>query len=70
MVELLLRHGATINAFDKKDRRAIHWAAYMGRTDVVRALVAHKAELNVRDKEVSIMFFVMQCCLMKSLYQI
>lgn len=31
MVSLLLSRGANINAFDKKDRRAIHWAAYMGR---------------------------------------
>lgn len=30
MVKLLLSRGANINAFDKKDRRAIHWAAYMG----------------------------------------
>lgn len=30
MVSLLLSRGANINAFDKKDRRAIHWAAYMG----------------------------------------
>lgn len=31
MVSLLLSRGANINAFDKKDRRAIHWAAYMGK---------------------------------------
>lgn len=31
MVRLLLSRGANINAFDKKDRRAIHWAAYMGK---------------------------------------
>lgn len=30
MVKLLLSRGANINAFDKKDRRAIHWGAYMG----------------------------------------
>lgn len=30
MVNLLLAKGANINAFDKKDRRALHWAAYMG----------------------------------------
>lgn len=33
MVKLLLSRGANINAFDKKDRRALHWAAYMGETD-------------------------------------
>ncbi len=52
MVQLLLERGATINAFDKKDRRAIHWAAYMGHTEVVRLLVSHGAELNCRDKQV------------------
>lgn len=31
MVRLLLSRGANINAFDKRDRRAIHWAAYMGK---------------------------------------
>lgn len=32
MVKLLLSRGANINAFDKKDRRALHWAAYMGKS--------------------------------------
>lgn len=32
MVNLLLAKGANINAFDKKDSRAVHWAAYMGET--------------------------------------
>ena len=54
MCQLLLDQGATVNAFDKKDRRAIHWAAYMGHTDVVRLLVDHNAELNCRDKQVCI----------------
>lgn len=31
MVNLLLAKGANINAFDKKDRRALHWAAYEGK---------------------------------------
>lgn len=54
MVELLLEKGASINAFDKKDRRAIHWAAFMGHQDVVRTLVEHGAELNCRDKQVPV----------------
>ena len=53
MTSVLLEKGATINAFDKKDRRAIHWAAYMGHVEVVRILVDHGAELNCRDKMVS-----------------
>lgn len=52
MVSLLLEKGATINAYDKKDRRAVHWAAYMGHVEVVKLLVDHGAELNCRDKMV------------------
>ena len=54
MSRLLLERGATINAFDKRDRRALHWAAYMGHVDVVRELLNHGAELNCRDKQVLI----------------
>ena len=53
MVQLLLEKGATINAFDKQDRRAIHWAAFMGHVDVVQLLVNSGAELNCRDKQVN-----------------
>lgn len=53
MTKLLLEKGAAINAFDKKDKRAIHWAAYMGHVEVVRLLVNHGAELNCRDKQVN-----------------
>lgn len=52
MVSLLIEKGATINAYDKKDRRAIHWAAHMGHVEVVKILVEHGAELNCRDKMV------------------
>ena len=52
MVRMLLEKSATVNAFDKKDRRAIHWAAYMGHVDVVKMLVDHGAEINCRDKQV------------------
>ena len=31
MVNLLIAKGANINAFDKKDGRALHWAAFMGK---------------------------------------
>ena len=53
MVRLLLEKGATINSFDKKDRRAIHWAAYMGHVDVVRLLVSFGAELRCTDTHVN-----------------
>lgn len=32
MVNLLLNKGANINAFDKKDGRPLHWAAFMGKS--------------------------------------
>lgn len=35
MVSLLLAKGANINAFDKKDCRALHWAAYMGEVAIL-----------------------------------
>ena len=56
MTQLLLERGATINTFDKKDRRAVHWAAYMGHVDIVRLLVSFGAELGCRDKQVHV------CC--------
>ena len=31
MVNLLLKKGATVSAKDKKERQAIHWAAYLGK---------------------------------------
>uniref|UniRef100_A0A7N6BZX6 Ankyrin repeat domain 28b n=1 Tax=Anabas testudineus TaxID=64144 RepID=A0A7N6BZX6_ANATE len=51
MVKLLLSRGANINAFDKKDRRAIHWAAYMGHLEVVKLLVDSGAEVDCKDKK-------------------
>lgn len=53
MVQLLLERGATVNAFDKRDRRAIHWAAFMGRAEIVQNLIDFGAEVNCRDKEVN-----------------
>ncbi len=40
-----------MNAFDKKDRRALHWASYMGHESVVKILLQSGAEVNVRDKD-------------------
>ena len=30
MLEKLIHKGGNVNAMDKKDRRPIHWAAFMG----------------------------------------
>lgn len=51
MVELLSKHGACVDAIDKRDRRALHWACYMGHEDVVRLLIDSGAEVNIRDKD-------------------
>jgi len=53
MAELLLSQGCVVNACDKKDRRALHWAAHMGYEDVVRLLINHAADVNVKDRHVS-----------------
>jgi ankyrin repeat protein len=53
MAELLLSQGCVVNACDKKDRRALHWAAHMGHEDVVRLLINHAADVNVKDRHVS-----------------
>jgi ankyrin repeat protein len=57
MAELLLSQGCVVNACDKKDRRALHWAAHMGYEDVVRLLINHAADVNVKDRHVSAVFF-------------
>ena len=30
MLQVLISKGGNVNAMDKKDRRPIHWAAFMG----------------------------------------
>ena len=52
MTTLLLDKGSNINAFDKRDRRAIHYAAYMGAVDVVKVLLERGAEAGCTDKQV------------------
>lgn len=47
MVKLLLSRGANINAFDKKDRRAIHWGAYMGELKCLGLIRTHFFEAYV-----------------------
>ena len=38
MVKLLVAKGGTINAQDKKERRPLHWAAYMGEEEWQKCL--------------------------------
>ena len=53
MVQLLLEHGATVNAHDKRGRRALHLAASQNRERVIRLLLDKNADVNVGDKKVS-----------------
>ena len=52
LISFLLSNGAQANAFDKSDRRPVHYAAVVDSTDAIRFLVEMGgAEINVRDKE-------------------
>lgn len=48
MVEYLIQFGCVINASDKKDRRALHFAAYNGHYEIVKVLIARDADVNVK----------------------
>lgn len=54
MADLLITQGCVVNACDKKDRRPLHYAAHQGHEDLVRLLLNHGADANVRDKGVFI----------------
>ena len=47
--ELLIRHGANVNAVEKwRGQTALHWAAAQGQAAMVRELLRHHANPNVR----------------------
>jgi len=48
MCEYLMQFGCAINASDKKDRRALHFAAYKGHNEIVKALIAKGVEVDVK----------------------
>ena len=52
MTRLLLERGATINTYDRRGRRAIHWAAFMCHIEVVNILIGHGADINCYDNMV------------------
>lgn len=48
MVEYLMQFDCVINASDKKDRRALHFAAYQGHNEIVKALINKGADVDVK----------------------
>lgn len=51
-MRLLLESRANCNIKDKQERRPIHWASYMGYTEVVEELLKYGADINCLDREV------------------
>jgi ankyrin repeat protein len=49
IVDLLIRHGAEINALDSGGNSALHWAAFGGHADCARQLIAHSASIDLRN---------------------
>ena len=49
MLELLIQHGAEINAVDEKGVTPLHNAVYANRLPVVRVLLTHGADVNAKD---------------------
>lgn len=48
MTEYLIRIGCVVNAYDRKSRSALHFAAYMGHDSIVKTLIAQGADVNVK----------------------
>jgi ankyrin repeat protein len=51
LVELLLKHGADVNATDFADHTPLHGAAFAGNEDIIKALLAMKADPNHRNRQ-------------------
>lgn len=50
MTQLLLEHGALINAIDEEDQALIHLVAQQGNTKILKLLLAHHADIKIEDK--------------------
>lgn len=51
IVEMLIKHGANINAADINGHSPLHGAAKEGRKEVVRFLIERGADTNAKDKD-------------------
>jgi ankyrin repeat protein len=49
-VQLLIDHGADVNAQDARGQTALHGAAFQGWNEVIKLLVAHNAKVAVKDQ--------------------
>ena len=49
IAELLLEHGADVNAEDRFGFRPLHWAAHYGHKDVAELLLANGADMNPQE---------------------
>lgn len=49
-VQALLALGADVNQAKDANGPPLHWAARMGRSDVIQCLIAHGADLNCRNE--------------------
>jgi ankyrin repeat protein len=50
-IQMLLEHGARVNAADPKGRTALHGAAVSGHMRVMKVLLDHGADVTVRDHD-------------------
>ena len=50
VAQVLLAHGADVNARNKFERAPLHEAAYNNSLEVAQVLLAHGADVNARDK--------------------
>lgn len=48
MVQYLMQFDCVINASDKKDRRALHFAAYQRHNAIVKVLIDKGADVDVK----------------------
>jgi 26S proteasome non-ATPase regulatory subunit 10 len=51
ILQLLLNHGASVNAVNNDGRTPLHYAASWGHVDILQLLLSHGASVNAVDKE-------------------